>query len=73
VAVTNGRLKEDHDSLVAAARGTTRDHHRFLLNLHLKQIDEIKKTIATVEDHIELVVQPFREHVERLVTIPASA
>ena len=70
VAVTNGRLKADHESLVAAARGTTRDHHRFLLNLHLKQIDEIKKTIATVEEHIELVVQPFREHVERLVTIP---
>jgi transposase len=70
VAVTNGRLKADRDSLVAAARGTTRDHHRFLLNLHLKQIDEIRNTVASVEDHIELVVQPFREHVERLVTIP---
>lgn len=70
VAVTNGRLKASHDSLVAAARGTTRDHHRFLLKLHLKQIDEIRNTIASVEAHIETVVRPLREHVERLVTIP---
>lgn len=70
VAVTNGRLKASRESLEAAALGTTRDHHRFLLQVHLKQIDELETAIASVEAHIETVVQPFREHLERLVTIP---
>lgn len=70
VAVTNGRLKASRESLVAAARGTARDHHRFLLRVHLKQIDDLAAAIASVEQHIETVVQPFREHIERLVTIP---
>jgi transposase len=70
VAVTNGRLKASRESLEAAALGTTRDHHRFLLQVHLKQIDELKTAIASIETHIESVVQPFREHLDRLVTIP---
>lgn len=70
VAVTNGRLKASRESLIAAARGTTRDHHRFLLRVHLNQIDDLAAAIASVEEHIETVVQPFREHIDRLVTIP---
>jgi transposase len=70
VAVTNGRLKASRESLEAAALGTTRDHHRFLLQVHLKQIDELETAITSLEAHIEKVVQPFREHLERLVTIP---
>jgi hypothetical protein len=48
VAVTNGRLKASRESLEAAALGTTRDHHRLLLQVHLKQIDELKTAIASV-------------------------
>lgn len=70
VALTNGRLKASRESLEAAALGTTRDHHRFLLQVHLKQIDELKTAIASIETHVETVVRPFREHLDRLVTIP---
>jgi transposase len=70
VAVTNGRLKASRESLLGAAQGTIRDHHRFLLKVHLKQIDDLAAAIDSVEAHIEKVVQPFREHLDRLVTIP---
>jgi transposase len=70
VAVTNGRLKASRESLLGAAQGTIRDHHRFLLKVHLKQIDDLAAAIDSVEAHIEKAVQPFREHLDRLVTIP---
>ena len=38
LARTSGRLKADPDRLRAAMEGRIRDHHRFLLQLHLDQV-----------------------------------
>src|SRR3984957_17849072 len=38
VAVTDGRLRASHETLVEALRGRVTKHHRFLLKLHLDQI-----------------------------------
>ncbi len=72
VAVTKGRLKASRESLEAAALGTTRDHHRFLLQVQLKQIDELETAITSVEAHIETVVQPFRDLKEFVSMLSAA-
>ena len=47
-----------------------REHHRFLIRLHLGQIDALEAAVAGLEKRIERVLSPFRSAVERLCTIP---
>jgi transposase len=68
--LTSGRLKADRDSLIEALRGHVRDHHRFLLKLHLDQISALQEAVRTVEGRIESLLPPFRQQVELLMTIP---
>ena len=62
-------------SRVSAARGLTscealdgrvREHHRFLLDQHLKTIEQLEETMAAFDARIEAALAPFRDTVERL-------
>jgi len=64
------RIKADRQDLVEALRGKTTDHHRFMLALHLTQIDALQAAIAGLDARIESQVRPFQSAVERLQTIP---
>jgi transposase len=70
VALTTGRLKASHSTLVEALRGRVREHHRFLLKLHLGQIDALQAAVRDVEARIGETLRPFRERAELLTTIP---
>lgn len=65
-----GRLRAEPERLRAALTGRITEHHRFMLRLHLEQVDAIEKGIAEIERRIERQLEPFRESIERLVTIP---
>lgn len=67
---TRGRLKASHEELVEALRGHVREHHRFMLKLHLEQIDSLKSAIANLEGRLGERLDPFREQVELLMTMP---
>ncbi len=45
-------------------------HHRFLLRLHLQQIDAIDTSIAEIDREVDERIEPFRTTVELLSTIP---
>ena len=64
------RLKASEEEFTLALTGKIRDHHRFLLKLHLDQIDSIDASVALVEHRIGELVEPFRAQVELLTTIP---
>lgn len=70
VELTTGRLKATHEELVEALRGRVTQHHRFLLKLHLDQIDALDKAVRDVEARMGDSLAPFREQVELLKTIP---
>ena len=53
-----------------ALRGRVSDHHRFLLRLHLGQIDALDGAVATIDQKVEDGLAPFRTAVELLCTIP---
>lgn len=63
-------LKASKDELRAALHGFVREHHRFMLRLHLDQINALDGAIQTVEGRTEECLRPFRTVVEHLDTIP---
>jgi Transposase IS116/IS110/IS902 family len=53
-----------------AVRGRVTKHHRFLLRLHLNQIDALKGAMATIDAQVEANLGPFRSAVELIMSIP---
>jgi transposase len=69
-ALGRRRLKASRGQLLEALRGHITPHHRFLLKLHLEQIDSLDHAIAMVEAEVGESLQPFRVATELLTTIP---
>lgn len=68
--LTRGRLKASRAQIVEALRGRVTEHHRFMLKLHLDQIGAIEAAIEAVEGRLGKRLEPFREQVRLLTTIP---
>ena len=64
------RLGCSRDTLVEALDGRVREHHRFLLDQHLKTIEQLEETMAAFDARIEAALAPFRDTVERLTQGP---
>ena len=64
------RIKATPEALREALRGRVTRHHRFLLRLHLQQIDAIDKVISDIDREVDALVGPFRTTVLLLTTIP---
>ncbi len=64
------RVHASREELVDALRGRITPHHRFLLKLHLGQIDGLDAGIAQIEEVLGQQLEPFREAVTRLTTMP---
>lgn len=69
-AFTTGRLKASHAQLVAALHGRPTAHHRFLIELHLSQIDALEAAVAKLERHLGEALAPFRAALDLLTTMP---
>lgn len=70
LAHTTGRLKAPRERLLEGLRGAATDHHRFMLKLHLRQIDALERGVRQLERQMEKLLRPFRERTQQLVTIP---
>ena len=68
--LANYRLKASQEKLREALRGRVTKHHRFLLRLHLNQIDALDASIATIDQQVEAGIEPFRVAVEHVMSIP---
>jgi transposase len=70
VNLCSGRMKASRKELVEALRGRVTDHHRFLLRLHLRQVDELLQGVRDLEVRMGAALGDFREHLDNLTTIP---
>jgi transposase len=70
LARTTGRLRAPRERLLDGLQGVVREHHRFLLRLHLEQIETAEHAIATLDAQVETLLAPFRVQADLLVTIP---
>ena len=64
------RLKAPPEELREALRGRVTKHHRFLLRLHLKQIDALDAAVVEIDREVNDSLEPFRTSVQLLSTIP---
>lgn len=69
-ALAHRRLRASPEALCEALRGRVTKHHRFLLALHLRQIDALDEAIASIDGEVEANLAPFRTAVRLLSTMP---
>jgi transposase len=70
VDLTAGRLKATREQLVDALHGRVTAHHRFMLDLHLTQIEALDAAIDKLERHMGDAMAPFQAAVSVLTTMP---
>jgi transposase len=63
-------VKASPEKLRAALTGRITERHRFLLRLHLRQIDALEAAIAEIDQEVDRDLDPFRQAVRLLRTIP---
>lgn len=68
--LTQGRLKAPRHKIVEALHGYVLDRHRFLVKLHLQQVDALDQAIDQVEAEAGRATEPFRAKAELLTTMP---
>jgi transposase len=73
VELTSTRLKTPRSDLVLALQGNVTAHHRFMLQLHLEQIDSVDRSLAQLDAQIEEKTRPFAEVADRLQQIPGMS
>jgi transposase len=64
------RVKASPEELREALRGRVTKRHRFLLRLHLNQIDALDAAMATLDAQVEASLGPFRTAVELITSVP---
>jgi transposase len=70
VDLTQGRLKAKRAALLQALQGHVTEHHRFLIRLHLGQIDALQRAVGEIEARLGEVLVPFRWATRLLITMP---
>ena len=79
-ALADGRIKASPQELREALRGRVRDHHRFLLHLHLQHIEFADAAILDIDRNVAALITRMDQEVEAgrtfqtlialLITIP---
>jgi transposase len=69
-ALAHRRLRVPAAVLREALRGRVTKHHRFLLRLHLRQIDALAALIGDIDREVAALLAPFRAVIKQLMTAP---
>jgi transposase len=69
-ALAHPRLAATPERLKEALRGRVARHHRFLLRLHLDQVDALDAAVGRIDREVEVRLAPFRVAVDLLASIP---
>ena len=72
-ALAHPRLKATPAALKEALRGRVTRHHRFLLRLHLQQIEALDAAIAAIDQEVESQLAPFRAAIDTIPGVNALA
>jgi transposase len=69
-ALAHWKVRASTETLSEALRGRIKRNHRFLLRLHLQQIQALDAGIAEIDREVDDRLACFRDAVDRLSTIP---
>jgi transposase len=65
-----GRLRSKRGELRLALEGQITEHHRFLLEMYLKQLQQFEELIGEMERRIVMLMASWQEQLRRLDEIP---
>lgn len=69
-ALASDKVKAARAELTAALHGRVTAHHRFMLKLHLGQIEALEAAVRDVEARLGEALAPFRAALDHLITMP---
>ena len=69
-SLAHASVKAPRERIAEALQGKVTEHHRFMLSLHLRHIEEIDGEVQVLEDRIRKALEPFRRAVEIMATHP---
>ena len=69
-ALAHRTIKASPQKLCTALHGRVTDHHRFLLRLHLGQVDALSAAIDQVDREVDTHLGPFRTAIAQMSAIP---
>ena len=72
-SLRNPRLKTPPDELAKALRGKVTQHHRFLLQMHLDQIEAADRSVERLDAQIEEQTRPLANEVQLLADMPGMS
>src|SRR5262249_19293364 len=59
VELVHPRVKASRAELMEALRGRITAHHRFLLKLHLEQVERLEAAVDTIDEEVKAALAPF--------------
>jgi transposase len=68
-ALGHERWRATQEALPESLRGTVTEHHRFMLETLLDQVEFLEQQMARLDQRIEEQRRPFEAHIKRLDTI----
>jgi transposase len=68
--LAKGSLKKKVGLLEKALNGELTDHHRFLIKMHLENLDHLAKQIERIDEEIRRKMIPFQKEAKLIQTIP---
>jgi transposase len=68
--LANRGIRAPRAKLVEVLRGHVTDHHRFMLKLHLGQVDALRASIGEVDAQLGKALAPIRALADCLTTMP---
>ena len=68
--LAKGRLRNKRRELELALEGRLEEHHRFLLGLQIRRLEQMESDVVVIEARIREKLRPFRAQVELLLSIP---
>jgi transposase len=71
--LAKGSLKKKVDLLEKALDGKITDHHRFLIKMHLENLDHLSKQIEKIDEEIRRKMIPFQTEAKLIQTIPGMS
>jgi transposase len=69
-AEARGRLRSKTEPLREAMEGRVTEHHRFMLQLLMDQLEQLETMVKRVEERIDQATASFAREIELLDTIP---
>ena len=69
-ALAHWKVRASAATLREALRGRIKRHHRFLLQLHMQQINALEASIADLDREVDAGLACFRDAVKQLSSIP---